>query len=180
MNTDAAILQSIDDTLKDSPEASQRTIAKNAKLSVGMMNTILKRFVERGWIMIKNVNGCKLSYALTPEGMNEIYERGRSFAARTFAAVSDYNDILNNLVENARENGKIKVVLYGPSNIRFLIVYTCERFGMQFVERGSKDYGEANPDEEVGFIGEMVNGEETDLLKTTGAFALVEMGKNIL
>jgi len=174
MNTDVAILQSIDDTLKDSPEASQRIIARNAKLSVGMMNAILKRFVERGWIMIKNVNGCKLSYALTPEGMSEIYERGRSFAARTFAAVNDYNDILNKLVENARKDGKIRVVIYGPSNLRFLIVYTCERYGMQLEERGTDEC--QLKDDEIGFIGEMVGTEIDGILKKAGAVSLVDLG----
>ena len=177
---DVAILQSIDDTLKDSPQASQRTIAKNANLSVGMMNAVLRRFVERGWIMIKNMNGCKLSYALTPEGLNELYERGRAFASRTFSAVSNYNDILNKTVEKAKENGKIRVVLYGPSNVRFLIVYTCERLGMEFVERGEdSDVNVSECQGAVCLIGEQVGADRVRELKEAGALALVEMVEEI-
>lgn len=68
-NTDIATLQSISETLKNNPMASQRVLAENAGISIGLMNVILKRFVERGWIMLTNVNLRKLSYAITPAGM---------------------------------------------------------------------------------------------------------------
>ena len=34
----------------------------NAGISIGLMNSVLKRFVERGWIMLTNINLRKLSY----------------------------------------------------------------------------------------------------------------------
>ena len=51
MEQDLATLQVISETLKEDPRASQRTLAKKANMSLGMMNAILGRFVERGWIM---------------------------------------------------------------------------------------------------------------------------------
>ena len=56
MNSDIATLQNIADTLKAEPQASQRLLAEKAGISIGLMNAILKRFVERGWIMLSNVN----------------------------------------------------------------------------------------------------------------------------
>ena len=47
-------------------------------MSLGMMNAILGRFVERGWIMLTNVNGRKLAYAVTAEGISELTARGKS------------------------------------------------------------------------------------------------------
>ena len=34
----------------------------NAGIFIGLMNSVLKRFVERGWIMLTNINLRKLSY----------------------------------------------------------------------------------------------------------------------
>ena len=62
MNSDVATLQSIAKTLEEEPLASQRVLAENAGMSIGLMNAVLKRFVERGWIMLINVNLRKLSY----------------------------------------------------------------------------------------------------------------------
>ena len=62
MEQDLATLQVISDTLKEKPEANQRTLAENTGMSIGLMNAVLKRFAERGWIMLSNVNGRKLAY----------------------------------------------------------------------------------------------------------------------
>lgn len=57
MERELITLQNIADTLKDEPLASQRLLAENAGMSIGLMNAVLKRFVERGWIMLtKSLN----------------------------------------------------------------------------------------------------------------------------
>lgn len=53
---------------------------KKTNVSLEMMNTILNKFGERGWIMLTNVNGRKLAYAITPDGIAELAKRGKSFA----------------------------------------------------------------------------------------------------
>jgi len=118
MEQDLALLQNISETLREDPLASQRQLATKANVSAGLMNAILKRFVERGWIMLTNVNARKLAYALTPDGIAELSERSRAFARRTFAIANEYNDVLNELVVKAKAEGKTKVVLYGDSYIR--------------------------------------------------------------
>ena len=60
MEQDLATLQVISEALNEEPQASQRTLAKKANVSLGMMNAILGRFVERGWIMLTNVNAVSL------------------------------------------------------------------------------------------------------------------------
>lgn len=101
MNTDVATLQNIADTLKEEPMASQRVLAENAGMSIGLMNAVIKRFVERGWIMLTNVNLRKLSYAITPAGIAELTSRSESFAKRTFALANKYNDTLCKAVSDA-------------------------------------------------------------------------------
>ena len=68
------------------------------------MNAVLKRFVERGWIMLTNVNLRKLSYAVTPKGIAELTARSHTFAKRTFALASTYNDKLYSLISDAKKN----------------------------------------------------------------------------
>ena len=115
MDQDLATLQILSDTLKEEPQASQRTLAKKANMSLGMMNAILGRFVERGWIMLTNVNGRKFAYAVTPNGISELTERGKRFALRTFKIANEYNDVLYEVISKAKAEGQSKVVLYGNS-----------------------------------------------------------------
>ena len=78
MEQDLVTLQIISDTLKEEPKASQRKLAENAGISLRLMNAVLQRFVERGWIMLSNVNGRKLAYVVTPEGIRELTEHGKN------------------------------------------------------------------------------------------------------
>ena len=139
MNNDVATLQVIADTLENDPQASQRILAENAGMSIGLMNAVIKRFVERGWLMLTNVNLRKLSYAITPEGIAELTARSQSFAKRTFALANRYNDKLLQCVAQAKKEGKNKVCLYGQSYIKFLLVYACQTLGVSFVEKDEKD-----------------------------------------
>lgn len=107
MEQDLATLQVISETLKEDPHASQRTLAKKANMSLGMMNAILGRFLERGWIMLTNVNGRKLAYAVTPEGISELAKRGKSFALRTFKLANVYSEALDKLLALGNLDGSI-------------------------------------------------------------------------
>lgn len=135
MNSDISTLQNIANTLEQNPLASQRSLAENANMSVGLMNAVLKRFVERGWIMLTNVNLKKLSYAVTPEGISELTARSQKFARRTFRIANKYNETLCNLVKTAKDDGKKSVILYGSSYIKFLLEYACQTLQIDFEER---------------------------------------------
>lgn len=144
MEQDLVVLQNISETLKDDPRASQRTLAKNANMSLGMMNAVLGRFVERGWIMLSNVNARKLAYAITADGISELTERSKNFAKRTFKIASDYNDVLTDIIIKAKTEGKKTVVLVGNSYIKFLIIYICKVNDMFFEEMSIEECRDEN------------------------------------
>lgn len=175
MEQDLATLQVISETLKEEPQASQRTLAKKANMSLGMMNAILSRFVERGWIMLSNVNGRKLAYAVTPAGISELANRGKKFALRTFEIANTYNKVILNIVKKAKDEGKSKVILYGNSYIKFLIVYACQEVGIEFES--------ASVDSDIDLTSLCLLGELDDLdsqkyLMKTNCLSLLEIVQN--
>ncbi|MCM1321755.1 MAG: winged helix-turn-helix transcriptional regulator [Bacteroides sp.] len=139
-SSDGKILESIRRTLCADPYASQRTLAKNAELSLGMLNAALKRFASRGWILLTNLNARKIKYALTEEGMAELARRSKDFIRGTFSLISRYDTSILNAVRNAKLCGKKRVVLHGQSYIAFLIEYACARCGMEFIASSSADF----------------------------------------
>lgn len=170
MEQDLATLQVISETLNEEPHASQRTLAKKANVSLGMMNAILGRFAERGWIMLTNVNGRKLAYAVTPDGIAELAKRGKSFALRIFKLANVYSETFCKKFMEAKAAGKTKVVLYGDSYIKFIIKYACNEAGMDF------EYREATATilaDEVCLAGELNDDVVQKLLINAGCFSLV-------
>ena len=172
MNNDIATLKVISDTLENEPMASERVLAQNAGMSIGLMNAVLKRFVERGWIMLTNVNMRKLCYAITPQGISELRERSQSFARRTFEIANKYNDTLCKLVAQARQNNKTKFILYGQSYIKFMLVYACQSQDFPFEE---KTAGAAIDKSAFCAAGELCEPEELARLKKQGCPNLLDL-----
>jgi len=69
---------------------SQRELATTSGLSLGLTNTLLKRFIERGWVKLLHVDGRKIKYALTPSGMEEIAVRTVDYFMRASRNASLY------------------------------------------------------------------------------------------
>lgn len=174
MNSDVVTLQSIANTLESRPLANQRELAKNAGMSVGLMNAILKRFAERGWIMLTNVNLRKLSYALTPAGIAELKSRSSKFARRTFELANVYNDKICALVAEAKNTGKKSAVLYGKSYIKFLISYACQTAGLEFIE---KDTDDRVFEDSLCIAGELSDESEIARLEKSGCVNLLDFLK---
>lgn len=172
MNSEVATLQSIANTLEEEPLASQRLLAENAGMSIGLMNAVLKRFVERGWIMLSNVNLRKLSYAITPEGIAELTARSQKFAKRTFALANQYNDKLCNLILEAKAQGKNTFCLYGPSYIKFLLIYACQIQNVTFLEKDIND-----PIDQTAFcaVGELNDEDTIKSLEKKGCLNLLNL-----
>lgn len=172
-NSDEEFLENINRTLALDPYASQRKIARSCNVSLGMANAILKRFVERGWIMISNLNSTKLAYALSEEGLKTLASRSRRYVQRTFELVNNCSDTIMNRIQQAKENGKTTVVLYGQSYIKFLIEYTCEVCGMDFQTADVEcnwDY-----DNSLKLVGELCESEEIKHCESMGFVNVLDL-----
>lgn len=72
--------------LADSPQASQRDLARDTGVSLGKINYALRALIDKGWVKAGNFSRSrnKLGYAylLTPTGIDAKVALTRSFLAR--------------------------------------------------------------------------------------------------
>ncbi len=111
---------------------SQRELANTAGLSLGLTNTLLKRFIERGWVKLLHVNGRKIKYALTPSGLEEIAVRTVDYFMRAAQNASLYRKKIDVFIETVSRNGYTSLLLLGPAELDFLFDYACIKHGIQF------------------------------------------------
>ena len=118
---EAIILEHIyyNDSLK------QRELADKAGISLGMTNAILKRLIEKGWLMTKRLNSRNISYVVSPTGMEEIFKRGYRYFKRTIDDVRLYKEEIERLVSEAVAAGYKAVALVGKSDLDFIVEYAC-------------------------------------------------------
>jgi hypothetical protein len=119
---------------------SQRELAGEAGLSLGMTNALLKRFAERGWVKLMRLSGRSLSYILTPGGMEEILRRSISYFSRAARSASLYRNKIEYFVKDIAQRGFTSLALSGAGEFDFLFDYSCMRHGVEFFKnpQGSK------------------------------------------
>lgn len=140
VDSELALLEGVYASVREGKESvTQRGLAEDAGLSLGMTNLLLKRCVERGWIMIRRANARRLQYVLTGEGINEIARRTYRYFRRASRSVSLYRDLIEAFVMARKRAGCARVVLAGPSDLDFLLEYACERHGLLFARTGDID-----------------------------------------
>ena len=101
-------------------------------LSLGMTNSLIKRFAEKGWICMKKLSSRNIQYILTPQGLNALAKRSYHYLERTMKVMSLYKDIIVSTIKDAKQEGCIEVLMIGNSDITFLIEYACHNLGMPF------------------------------------------------
>lgn len=110
----------------------QRELADKAGISLGMTNAILKRLIEKGWLMTKRLNSRNISYVVSPAGMEEIFKRSYRYFKRTIDDIHLYKEEIERLVSEAEEMGYKTVALVGKSDLDFLVEYACDKAGLIF------------------------------------------------
>ena len=138
-DAELVILESIYASQNRSRARTQRDLAEAAGLSLGMTNALLKRFSDKGWVLLKRLNARNIQYALTPEGVAEIALRTYRYFKRTARAAGLYRDRIESFVMARKRAGARRLVLAGVSDLDFLLEYACERHGLLFVKAVDPD-----------------------------------------
>lgn len=125
---EAIILEHIyyNDSLK------QRELSDKAGISLGMTNAILKRLIEKGWLVTKRLNSRNISYVVSPAGIEEIFKRGYHCFKRTIDDVLLYKVQIEKIVSEIAKKGYKRIVLVGKSDLDFIVEYASGKAGMAF------------------------------------------------
>ncbi len=68
---------------------SQRSLAKELGIALGLTNLLIRRLVKKGWVKVINVRPNRVRYLITPTGIGDLITYHRSVAeyADMYAAV---------------------------------------------------------------------------------------------
>ena len=118
---------------------SQRALAGQAGLSLGMTNALLSRFAERGWVKLTHISGRSLRYILTPSGVEEDLRRTMAYFTRAERSATNYRARIDDYVHGIARKGFRVLVYEGPVELEFLFDYSCTRRGVALVASPSEE-----------------------------------------
>jgi len=91
--------------------SSQRELSRRLNLSLGLINTFLKRLVRKGYFKVKTMPGNRVKYFLTPEG---VARKTRLTVEYLQYSARFYRDIKKVLIGKFREmeRNRIEAILF--------------------------------------------------------------------
>jgi DNA-binding MarR family transcriptional regulator len=97
--------------------SSQRELSQRLNLSVGLVNTFLKRLVNKGYFKVKTMPRNRVKYFLTPKGLAR---KGRLTAEYLRYSINFYRDVKELLLGKFSEmesNQVSKVLFFGAGEV---------------------------------------------------------------
>lgn len=107
------LLQAIDQ--KD--DISQRHLAQEMGVALGLANSYLKRCVKKGWIKMTTAPANRYLYYLTPNGFTEKARLTAEFFSTSLALFRESGEAYSSVFEGCVARGHKRVVLAGLSDL---------------------------------------------------------------
>jgi len=96
---------------------TQRGLAGKFNISLGLVNSFVKRLARKGYIKITTISRNRVKYILTPKGFAEKSRLTYEFIQYSFSFYRRTLRKLEDLVHEFEKRGVEKVVLYGANDL---------------------------------------------------------------
>ncbi|MDL1966985.1 MAG: winged helix-turn-helix transcriptional regulator [Deltaproteobacteria bacterium] len=115
-NQDLRTLQILEEIEKDKTP-SQRYLAGKLNISLGLVNSFIKRLAQKGLFKIKNIPKNRVKYILTPKGAAEKTRLTYKYIQYSFQFYKSAREKLRILFYGLTKNGNKKIVFYGAGDL---------------------------------------------------------------
>ena len=101
----------------ESSSVTQRAVAKELGIALGLVNTYLKRCVKKGLIKVSQVPANRYAYYLTPKGFSEKARLTGEYLSQGFQLFRLSRSQIVEIMEDCENQGLKKIVLVGATDI---------------------------------------------------------------
>jgi len=130
------------DVLSRDSGMSQRQVARETGLSLGMVNLILQRLVRTGALKVVTLNGRTARYILTPKGAAEKTRRAYAYVSRTMATFREVRTRIDGLLAELYAGGAREFVIRGEGDVADLAELCLSRSALAGVTYRRADGGQ--------------------------------------
>ena len=115
---------------------SQRSLAKELGIALGLTNLLIRRIVKKGWVKVINVKPNRVRYLITPTGIAAKARITRSYLDSTLRLYTETRERIRERLDTLSEewppadapaagaNGEKRIVFYGAGDVAE-IGYIC-------------------------------------------------------
>lgn len=129
---DAEITLGILNAIHENERITQRTVAQDLGIALGLANAYLKRCVKKGLIKVSQVPTNRYAYYLTPQGFSEKSRLTAEYLSDSFRFFRDARSQCTEALNEASQRGWNRIALYGASELTE-VASLCEASGVEIV-----------------------------------------------
>ena len=109
---------------------SQRSLAANLGVALGLTNTLIKRCVSKGIIKVSEAPAKRFAYYLTPKGFKEKSKLVSQYLAASLSFFRRARDEYNQVFEYSKKTSHNKVALFGVGELAEIAVLSANEAGI--------------------------------------------------
>ena len=115
---------------EDNP--SQREIAQKTGISLGLVNTLIKKCAKKGLVKIEKLNSRNIKYILTPQGIKTITKKTISYVERSYKAIQQIQSKVKELAKKDVQADKEIYLFQKEDEIFHLVKNTLDDQGVSY------------------------------------------------
>jgi DNA-binding MarR family transcriptional regulator len=110
---------------------SQRDLSKKLNISLGLVNSFVKRLANKGYFKINNIPKNRVKYILTPKGAAEKTRLTYQYIQHSFEFYRNAREKLHNLFKYLNKQGVRRVVFYGTGDFAEIAFISLQETSIQ-------------------------------------------------
>lgn len=111
---------------------SQRDIVDKTGISLGLVNTLIKKCAEKGLVKIKKLNSRNIKYILTPDGVKKITKKTINYIEKAYKEIKKVESKVEELARKHNKEGKNIYILRQKDEIFNLVSNTLNNMRVSY------------------------------------------------
>ena len=131
LNHEERITLNLLDVVEENSAITQRSLAAELGVALGLTNTYLKRCAKKGLIKVKQIPSNRYSYYLTPRGLTEKSRLMAEFLKQSFNFFRLARRQSGDLLKYCKERGWTNIALKGKSDLTEIIILSAAELSIE-------------------------------------------------
>lgn len=132
-NSESEITLGLLKAINEDEQLTQRSIASDLGIALGLVNMYLKRCAKKGLIKIRQVPRNRYAYYLTPQGFAEKSRLTAEFLSQSLSLFRQSRMQYREILSRCAENDWNKVAFYGASDLCEIAVLCAQEFPIEIL-----------------------------------------------
>jgi DNA-binding MarR family transcriptional regulator len=112
---------------------SQRELARKLNISLGLVNSFVKRLAHKGYLKVSTIPKNRVMYILTPKGAAEKTRLTYEYIRHSYQFYKDARQKIRNLFRELMGVGVRRIVFYGASDVAEIAFVSLQETRMKLV-----------------------------------------------